>query len=80
MEIAGLATNSDTARAHVVAIQEKLDAANDAHVVARGYERGHPRSMHLDGAGAETTAEVVELHVWVISQKRHWHARIGQAL
>jgi DNA-binding NarL/FixJ family response regulator len=29
-----------TARAHVVAIQEKLDAANNAQVVARGYERG----------------------------------------
>jgi DNA-binding NarL/FixJ family response regulator len=33
-----------TARAHVVAIQEKFDAANNAQVVARGYERGllHP--------------------------------------
>lgn len=29
-----------TARAHVVAIQEKFDAANNAQVVARGYERG----------------------------------------
>jgi DNA-binding NarL/FixJ family response regulator len=29
-----------TARAHVVALQEKLDAANNAQVVARGYERG----------------------------------------
>ena len=29
-----------TARAHVVAIQEKLDAANNAQAVARGYERG----------------------------------------
>jgi len=29
-----------TARAHVVALQEKFDAANNAQVVARGYERG----------------------------------------
>ena len=29
-----------TARAHVVALQEKFDAANKAQVVARGYERG----------------------------------------
>jgi DNA-binding NarL/FixJ family response regulator len=29
-----------TARAHVVAIQEKLDAANNAQAVARGYELG----------------------------------------
>ena len=29
-----------TARAHVVALQEKFDAANNAQVVARGYSRG----------------------------------------
>jgi DNA-binding NarL/FixJ family response regulator len=29
-----------TARAHVVAIQAKLDAANNAQAVARGYDRG----------------------------------------
>ncbi|MFM7290199.1 MAG: response regulator [Planctomycetia bacterium] len=29
-----------TARAHVVALQEKFDAANNAQVVARGFERG----------------------------------------
>lgn len=29
-----------TARAHVVAIQTKLDAANNAQAVARGYDRG----------------------------------------
>ena len=29
-----------TARAHVVALQEKFDAANNAQVVARGYARG----------------------------------------
>jgi DNA-binding NarL/FixJ family response regulator len=41
-----------TARAHVVAVKEKLSAVNIAQAVARGFERGLLRSPRPDGRSA----------------------------